>query len=112
MTKYNTRSNKIINEIIRFFSLNLVGPWKKRSISLLSLLIGYYLASNLLSYLIDSKGIKLIILIALIILMEIIVRIRTGLAKNYKIPIFLNAFDNIRVGCTYAIVLEAFKLGS
>jgi hypothetical protein len=39
------------------------------------------------------------------------VRLRTHLVRE-QVPLHWTLIDNLRLGLTYAVVLEAFKLGS
>ena len=107
-TKYSVFITKISNSI----TLSLVGPWKTRSIGLISILVGFYVSTNLISLLIDKNISKIFILIILLLILECFVRIRTILLRSNRFSLYLSGLDNIRIGATYAIVLEAFKLGS
>ncbi len=112
MNQHKTRYQKIIKTLSNSIIINTVGPWKTRSIGLISILLGYYLASNVASYLINNQVQKTFIIIFLLTLVETFIRLRLYLIKVSKFSLILNSFDNIRIGITYAIVLEAFKLGS
>ena len=85
--------------------------WKIRSISILSLLIGFFVVSQIASLLIIININKILVAIFLILVLEIPVRL-----IKYKVDIPLTllsiSMDNFRIGATYALVLEAFKLGS
>ena len=85
--------------------------WKIRSISILSLLIGFFVVSQIASLLITININKILVAIFLILVLEIPVRL-----IKYKVDIPLTllsiSMDNLRIGATYALVLEAFKLGS
>ena len=85
--------------------------WKIRSISILSLLIGFFVVSQIASLLITININKILVAIFLILVLEIPVRL-----IKYKVDIPLTllsiSMDNFRIGATYALVLEAFKLGS
>ena len=111
MPKQNTRINKIQKSILDSISISFSGPWKTRSIGLLSLLLGYYLSSNFVSYLINTESKRILILLSVLFLVELSIRINNNfLRNNYKI--FIMVINNLRIGTTYAIILEAFKLGS
>tara|TARA_Y100001968_G_scaffold311088_1_gene332756 strand:- start:175 stop:513 length:339 start_codon:yes stop_codon:yes gene_type:complete len=112
MPKYNTRYQNLISKLTANINLIFNGPWKKRSVGLISILLGYYLGSNILTYFINNQFEKQLILLASLLLIETVIRVRTYLIRSSKSPIFLNSIDNMRLGVTYAIVLEAFKLGS
>ena len=85
--------------------------WKIRSISILSLLIGFFVVNQIASLLITININKILIALFLILILEIPVRF-----IKYKVDIPLTllsiSMDNFRIGATYALVLEAFKLGS
>ena len=85
--------------------------WKIRSISILSLLIGFFVVNQMASLLITININKILIALFLILILEIPVRF-----IKYKVDIPLTllsiSMDNFRIGATYALVLEAFKLGS
>ena len=110
--KQKTRLEDLSLRMRSYISIRLFGPWRIRSVYLLSLLIGYYFSSNLISYLINEQKQKLFILIILLLLIETVVRMRTRIFRNDSESIIFNSIDNIRLGTTYAIILEAFKLGS
>tara|TARA_Y100001968_G_C19420722_1_gene751616 strand:+ start:1811 stop:2146 length:336 start_codon:yes stop_codon:yes gene_type:complete len=111
MVRQNTKFKQIQQAIASSILLPFDGPWKIRSLGLLSLLLGYYLSSNIASYFINKQGERLSVLIIMLLIIEILIRIRPKLALR-KTPPFWIAIDNVRIGATYAIVLEAFKLGS
>ena len=111
MKIYKTKFNSFQNYLTSFISQIFVGPWKVRSLSLFSLLFGFYLASTFTSYFIDSLNQRLIVAIVLYILIELTIRYR-NIFISLRNRLILVIVDNIRIGITYAIVLEAFKLGS
>ena len=47
----------------------------------------------------------------MVIILELIVRLRSRV-RSGPWPISWLAIDNLRIGTVYAVVLEAFKLGS
>tara|TARA_Y100001968_G_C19277675_1_gene677605 strand:+ start:510 stop:797 length:288 start_codon:yes stop_codon:yes gene_type:complete len=94
-----------------FLSTSLVGPWKTRSLGILSLLLGYYIGSNLTVFFFERTGNRILIVISMVILIELLIRLRSKMSLFLK-PYFLILIDNIRIGSVYAVVLEAFKLGS
>ena len=111
MKPQTTNYSKLQAKLIAFLSTSLVGPWKTRSFGLLSLLIGFYFGSNLTVFFFERTGNRLLIVISMVFIIEILIRIRSKLltqSKNY-ILVFI---DNLRIGSVYAVVLEAFKLGS
>ncbi|WP_269624830.1 DUF565 domain-containing protein [Prochlorococcus marinus] len=107
----NTQFKKFINSSIRVINPIVSDSWSKRSILLLSLLSGFYFTNSLLSFLLD-KSINTIFL-ALIILLIMELAIRLSLFSNNKqLSLMIRSIDNLRIGSSYALILEAFKLGS
>ena len=97
-------------------SLNLVflgflrSSWKDKSLNLLSILIGYFLFANFITKFISEGKNELLMIPVIIILFEIIIRMKPPRNSNiYLVWMFL---DKIRIGAVYALILEAFKLGS
>tara|TARA_Y100001968_G_C19436618_1_gene760071 strand:+ start:2530 stop:2865 length:336 start_codon:yes stop_codon:yes gene_type:complete len=111
MSSQNTRLKIFQDEIANYFVIPFRGPWKIRSVGLISLLLGYYLSTNITSYFINKEGERLGVLIIMLLTIEILIRIRPKKILK-STPIYWIAIDNLRIGSTYAIVLEAFKLGS
>jgi hypothetical protein len=46
-----------------------------------------------------------------VVLLEMVVRLRTRIVQG-RPPLGWLVLDNLRIGLVYAVVLEAFKLGS
>ena len=106
-----TNYNSLLKNIFSSSSQSFTGPWRSRSLSLLSLLVGYYLCSVISAYFLVENQQRVIVVLLLFILIEIAVRLRVFLDRNSKKNALL-IIDNLRIGSFYAIVLEAFKLGS
>ena len=86
--------------------------WRAASLSLLSLLLGFYLAQNLTSLLmVRLPGGRPSAALMMVLLVEVMVRLRTRLLRGDPGNGWV-IVDNFRVGAIYAIVLEAFKLGT
>ena len=97
-------------------SINLVflgflkSSWKDKSLNLLSILFGYFLFANFITKFISEGKNELLMIPVIIILFEVIIRMRPQRNSNtYLVWMFL---DKIRIGAVYALILEAFKLGS
>ena len=87
--------------------------WRHASLALLSLLMGYVLSQNLISLLlVRVPGGRPAVVLTLVISMELLVRLRTRVARSEEKPLLWVMLDNLRLGATYAAVLEAFKLGT
>ena len=85
--------------------------WSKRSVLLITLLSGFYLTNSLISFLLDKSINTIYLAIILLLIMEIIIRLLLFSSFN-KLSFIILAANNLRIGSTYALILEAFKLGS
>ena len=99
-----------------FDSLNLVflgflkSSWKEKVLNLLSILFGYFLFANFITKFISEGKNELLMIPVIIIIFEIIIRMKP--LMNSKIYLVWMLLDKIRIGAVYALILEAFKLGS
>ena len=99
-----------------FDSLNLMSlsfiksSWKDKAINLLSILFGYFLFANFITKFISEGKNELLMIPVIIILFEIIIRMKPQTKSNIYFVWML--LDKIRIGAVYALILEAFKLGS
>jgi len=101
---------------IFYDSLNLLflgflkSSWKDKSLNLLSILLGYFLFANFITKFISEGKNELLMVPVIIILFEVIIRMKPQ--KNSNIYLVWILLDKIRIGAVYALILEAFKLGS
>ena len=101
---------------IFYDSLNLLflgflkSSWKDKSLNLLSILFGYFLFANFITKFISEGKNELLMIPVIIILFEVIIRMKPQ--SNSNIYLLWMLLDKIRIGAVYALILEAFKLGS
>ena len=88
----------------------LSDTWKSKSISLISVLTGYFLFANFLTKFISEGKNELIMVPIIIVFIEIIIRIKPSSSSRFFYA--WTVVDKLRIGAIYAIILEAFKLGS
>ena len=105
-TKFSIINDQINSLLFGFLS----SSWKSKSINIISVLTGYFLFANFATKFISEGRNELIMVPILIIIIEIIIRIRPSPGSN--LFNFWSIIDKVRIGATYAIILEAFKLGS
>jgi len=84
--------------------------WKAKSIGLISVLTGYFLFANFLTKFISEGKNELIMVPIIILFIEIIIRIKPS--SSSKFFDLWSVIDKLRIGAIYAVILEAFKLGS
>ena len=106
-----TQYRKFVDSFLLIVNSLISDTWSKRSILLLSILSGFYFTNSFISFLLDKSVNTIFLAITLILIMEL--AIRSLLFSNIsKLSIFILAINNFRIGSTYALILEAFKLGS
>tara|TARA_B100001029_G_scaffold151394_1_gene133898 strand:- start:389 stop:757 length:369 start_codon:yes stop_codon:yes gene_type:complete len=106
-----TRFRELINASLIIIKPLISDSWTKRSVLFLALLSGFYFTNSLISFLLDKSINTVFIAIIFLLIMEIIIRLL--LISNYsKLNIVILSINNFRIGSTYALILEAFKLGS
>ncbi len=107
----NTRFTNLLDQLLSYFSRSFSGPWNRRSIGLISILLGYYLGSNLTVYFLQRIGQRPIVVLVMVIIIELLIRLRSYVTKT-PWPLHWLIIDNLRIGSIYSVCLEAFKLGS
>ena len=105
-TKFSRITDQFNNLIFGFLS----SSWKSKSINLISVLIGYFLFANFITKFISEGKNELVMVPIFIILLEFIIRLRPSSKSNFYY--LWSIIDKIRIGASFAIILEAFKLGS
>ncbi|WP_311133737.1 MULTISPECIES: DUF565 domain-containing protein [unclassified Synechococcus] len=89
----------------------LRGNWRERSLAWLALLVGLFAGNNLTTYVLFRLGLRPLVVLAMVVLVELLVRLRSHWVKG-KPSLGWVLCDNARIGLVYAVVLEGFKLGS
>ena len=105
-TKFSKINDQFNNLLIGFLS----SSWKSKSINIISLLTGYFLFANFITKFISEGRNELIMVPLIILIIEIIIRIKPS--SNSNLFNLWSVVDKARIGATYAVILEAFKLGS
>ena len=105
-----TNFSRITYQLNNFLFGFLSETWKSKSIGLISVLTGYFLFANFFTKFISEGKNELIMVPIIIVFIEIIIRIKPS--SSSKFYYIWTVFDKLRIGAVYAIILEAFKLGS
>jgi dolichol kinase len=86
--------------------------WRAGSLALLSLLLGFFIGQNLTGLLMQKlPGGRPAAVLLLVLTIELVVRLRSRSLRDTA-PLGWVLADNLRIGLVYAVVLEAFKLGT
>ena len=103
-----TKFRELLDSLVIIINPIISDTWSKRSILLLSLLFGFYFTNSFLSFLLDKSVNTIFLAITILLIMELIIRSYL-ISKSSTLITLIN---NIRIGSTYALILEAYKLGS
>ena len=105
-----TNFSRITYHLNNLFFGFLSDTWRLKSINLISVLTGYFLFANFLTKFISEGKNELIMVPIIIVFIEIIIRIKPLSSSRYYD--IWSIVDKLRIGAIYAVILEAFKLGS
>ena len=105
-TKFSKINDQFNNLLFGFLS----SSWKSKSVNIISVLIGYFLFANFITKFISEGKNELIMVPIIILIIELIIRLRPS--SKSSLFSFWSVVDKVRIGATYAVILEAFKLGS
>ena len=105
-----TNFSRITYQLNNLFFGFLSDTWRTKSIGLISVLTGYFLFANFLTKFISEGKNELIMVPIIIVFLEIIIRIKPN-SKSKFLDLW-SVVDKLRIGAFYAVILEAFKLGS
>ena len=106
-----TKVREFIESLVRTINPIISDSWSIRSILLLSLLFGFYFTNSLLSFLLDKSVNTIFLAILILLIMELLIRLLL-IANISKFSTTIVSINNFRIGSTYALILEAYKLGS
>ena len=105
-TNFSRITYQINNLLFGFLS----DTWKSKSIGIISVLTGYFLFANFATKFISEGKNELVMVPIIIFFIEIIIRIKP--LSSSRFYDLWSVVDKLRIGAIYAIILEAFKLGS
>jgi len=105
-TKFSEINDQFTSLLFGFLS----SSWKSKSINIISVLTGYFLFANFVTKFITEGKNELIMVPIIILVIELIIRLRPN--QNSTLFNLWSILDKVRIGATYAVILEAFKLGS
>ena len=105
-----TNFSRITYQINNFLFGFLSDTWKSKSINIISVLTGYFLFANFITKFISEGKNELIMVPIIIFFIEIIIRIKPSSSSQFYD--LWSLVDKLRIGAIYAVILEAFKLGS
>ena len=111
-----TRINNLITSAGQQLELLFINPWRRIALSLISILLGFFMGSAIVTTAGQDAVWDVPAAATLFILIELVSRFVYGYRpkspKNMRFPLWLNTLNLFKIGVTYSLFLEAFKLGS
>ncbi len=106
-----TRFELLLGQGVSALVGNRRGNYRRRSRGLLASLLGLSAGTNLTAYYLQMVGHRPVVVVIWLLVIELVVRLRGRLVAGDPSLAWI-VVDNLRIGLVYAVVLEAFKLGS
>jgi hypothetical protein len=108
----NTRLNTLVAAIALRLRLWLLNPWRRLSVIVISFLFGFFLGSAIATTAGQTAEWDIVIAATLVVITEVASRIFYGSSWVAKQYLWVESVNILKVGLTYSLFLEAFKLGS
>ncbi len=109
-----TRLSTVIDTLGRRFGSWVLNPWRRISLVIISLLFGNFFGIAISSIAGQAAEYDVVVAAILLVLVEIASAIiyRRRLPPETRRPLGLEMLNSFKIGLTYALFVEAFKLGS
>jgi Protein of unknown function (DUF565) len=114
----NTRLNNLVNVILGRLGEWFTNPWRRLSLILISLLLGVFLGTAIPTTAGQAASWDVIAAAILIIVTEAISRLVYGRSLQqlqtpaFRLSLLGEVINALKIGLTYSLFLEAFKMGS
>jgi hypothetical protein len=112
----NTRLSTLFDRLSGRFVRFLRNPWRRLSVLIISLLGGNFLATTVSTVAGQRATLDVVVALILVLLVELISWMvyasdRAALTDAQR-PLLLEILNGTKIGLTYGLFVEAFKLGS
>ena len=108
----NTRINRLIDLLGERFRVLLSNPWRRISLLVISLLFGTFLGTAISTIAGQAADWDIIAAGLLVLLTELVNRLVYGSPRPIARSLWVDMLNALKVGLTYNLFVEAFKLGS
>ncbi|MDZ8104651.1 MAG: DUF565 domain-containing protein [Nostoc sp. DedQUE12a] len=108
----NTRLNNLFDAIARQLGQWFLNPWRRMSLLIISFLFGFFLGNAASTTAGQRAELDIVVAGFLVVLTEITSRIFYGQRFFTRRSLLVDSLNLLKVGFTYSLFLEAFKLGS
>lgn len=111
-----TRINTLITSAGEQLEILFINPWRRIALSLISILMGFFMGSAIVTTAgqdaVWDVPAAAILFIFIELTSRFVYRYRRKSQTNMRFPLWLNTLNLFKIGVTYSLFLEAFKLGS
>ncbi|WP_427161039.1 DUF565 domain-containing protein [Aliinostoc sp. HNIBRCY26] len=108
----NTRLNNLFDNIARNLGQWFANPWRRMSLLLISFLFGFFLGTAVSTTAGQKAELDIVIAAILVVLTEVTSRIFYSQSFFARRALWVEVVNLLKVGFTYSLFIEAFKLGS
>lgn len=108
----NTRINRFIDVVAEQFRRWLSNPWRRISLWVITLLFGNFLGTAISTIAGQSANWDIVAAAWLIVLTELVNRFVYGSNQPAVRSLWVDILNALKIGVTYNLFVEAFKLGS
>jgi hypothetical protein len=113
MAMQNTRLTLLVEGLTAQLGRWFRNPWRRLSLQLLSLLLGFFLGGSISAVSGQSAQWDTSVAGIVLFLTEVVSRwvYRRPIAGEQR-PLAVEVINNLKIGVTYSLFVDAFKLGS
>jgi hypothetical protein len=108
----NTRINRFIDVLGEQFGRWVSNPWRRISLLVISLLFGTFLGTAISTIAGQSANWDIVAAALLVFLTELVNRVIYGSNQSAVRSLWVDMLNALKIGVTYNLFVEAFKLGS
>lgn len=108
----NTRLNSLLGATTRQLGRWFFNPWRRLSLLVIGFLFGFFLGTAVATTAGQSANWDIIAAAILVILSEGVDRIYYSQTRRAQRPLWVEGLNALKIGLTYSLFVEAFKLGS
>jgi uncharacterized membrane protein YoaK (UPF0700 family) len=107
----NTRLNNLVSAVAQRFGQWLSNPWRRWSLLLISFLLGFFLGTAVSTTAGQRANLDIYVAAIIAVVVEVISRLYYR-RRTSNDSFWLESLNILKIGLTYGLFIEAFKLGS
>jgi Protein of unknown function (DUF565) len=108
----NTRLNNLFDAIASSLGKLFLNPWRRLSLLIISFLFGFFLGTAVSTTAGQRAELDIMVAAFLVLLTEVTSRIFYSQGFFARRALWVESLNILKVGFTYSLFIEAFKLGS